>query len=364
MSRLQRATLAERLAETLTDEILAGVWSEHLPGYRTLARRYEVSRPTCEAALILLEKAGLLAPPEAGRMRRISAAASGSVPARKRNLLVITDRTIDMASDDEELIRQCTDYWRSEGGQVHEVSGDLRRNRRPASLLGRWIKQTGADCMLFFVPPAPWVEAAELSGVPCYALGGDTVNSIGVISQNGWAYIDFLERRVKSAAELGHQRILAVLGSVITPERIRDRATARLSALQQELEAAGWPPVSITIEGPGLPDPDGWHRWWPKVLGGVRPTLVILERIPEAVSLHSHCLRNGVRLPQDLSMLGMGYDSTIGWLNPPPTCYAYPSDKALAHFRRWVRKGFPPGDRVLLEEEYMGGKTLGPAPSR
>jgi hypothetical protein len=115
----------------------------------------------------------------------------------------------------------------------------------------------------------------------------------------------------------------------------------------------------VSILTPDLPDPDAWHGWWSKALAAEQPTLVIVDSVFEAMTLHNHCLSSGIRLPQDLSMIVMEDTPILRWLNPPPTCYRYPIEKVLRHFRRWVRAGFPPGRAKTFLADLAGGRTFG-----
>jgi hypothetical protein len=94
----------------------------------------------------------------------------------------------------------------------------------------------------------------------------------------------------------------------------------------------------------------------------VKPSLVILRDVSEAISFHSFCLSNGIRMPEDISMLVVNDMPFLAWLNPPPTRYAFPHAKAVQHFQSWVRRGLPAGYWKNFDSEFVGGETLGPAP--
>lgn len=280
-----------------------------------------------------------------------------------RQLLVIVDRLHPPPPADEDLLTRIAEFWRSSGGAIHRVTGDMVRSRHPQSQMTRWIQQTAADCLLLHTPPAPWVHAANDCGLPNYSLGGDIGGASGRISYSFHSVIGFVKARLKEAIDIGHRRILVAIGGPVDHERIKELIEASLSPmlLEHRRQSEG-PPLDVAIGFPDAAGPEACYRWWPRILTDKQPTLVILVGVFEAVSLHEYCHRTGIRMPRDLSMVVMSDTPILEWLNPAPTRYRYPTDKALEHFRRWVEMGFPEGHKLALTGELIGGSTFGPPP--
>ena len=111
MADLERRTLTECLAEKLREEIAGGVWTGRMPGYRVLCAKYEVSRPTCEAAFLILEKEGILAPAEPRRTRKITLQPTAAKPVDRRHLLAIVDRMHFHGPDYQQSAYRATNCW-------------------------------------------------------------------------------------------------------------------------------------------------------------------------------------------------------------------------------------------------------------
>ena len=352
MATLRKRSLGDLLADSIRQDIESGAWITELPGYRKLAARYGVSRPTCETAVRLLEQEGLISHASPGAMRKILNKSTPPGPSRKRTLLVITDQIQPPQPSDASIIHDIATGWRGAFGNVEFVTGDLQRNQRPNALLRRWINQSAAGCLLMFSPGAAWIQEAEACGLPCYALGGDFAASRGVISGTGSSAPIFLAQRLREGIDSGHQRILVVMARYPAPATLREHMRKLMP------EPTNGTDLEITMLTPRFAAPEEATPYWSKVLNEHRPTLVIVDAIFEAVSLHGHCTQRGIKLPQELSIVVMDDEPTAHWLIPPLTCYRFPGEKAARHFQRWAKQGFKHGNLKDLPVEFSGGSTF------
>lgn len=361
MARLERNTLSEQLAAEISKEITAGVWTERLPGHRILGKRYDVSRPTCERALNILEANGLISPAEPGKMRKILRKESKKAASDQLHLLVVIDSRHPPTQEDAALILQIEDFWKSEGGQTSRVQCDLMRIRKPAYLLKKWISASGANCVFFDTITLEWVKAVETFKLPCYATGGSLRGSVGLLSGSGFKIVDCITGLLREVLELGHRRILLVMGRA-TPEEVMTSAVQESTA---PIFAENWDgeEVSFSHMIPDLVHPSDWHEWWRMTLTKERPSVVITENVFQAICLNNYCLAHGIQMPRDMSLVVLEDADFLAWLQPSPTRYRHLHEDALRHFRSWVRGGFPHGSIKFLGAELVdGGQTLGPAP--
>ena len=363
MADLDRSSLSDRLAERLTEDIASGFWTGRLPGYRVLCERYGVSRPTCEAAFGILERQGVLASAEPRRTRRIIAPQPGEHQTLNSHLLVIADRRHFSADDRLHWVDPITTFWKEKGGDTSIVQGDLEHRKRPDSLLGRWIRDAGADCLLLNMPTRFWLRAAKASGLPCYSLGGDRTEVMDWASGSGSSLYQFLGPFLREVYQMGHRRVLIPFSREVGEAAFRD---ALLSLVNEGLKKDGLDGVmTLSVEAPMLSVASEWHAWWPGIVSRVRPSLVILRDISEAFSFHSFCLNEGIRMPEDISMVVLHDHQFLGWLDPLPTQYqSYPPTKVHRHFQSWTRRGCPPGYWKDFPAELVGGETLGSGPGK
>jgi DNA-binding transcriptional regulator YhcF (GntR family) len=88
MATLQLLTASEQVAQHLRNEISKGRWARVMPGCNHLLKELGVGRNTIDAALLMLEEEGLLAPQGGGRRRLITRPRSQSLKALTIQVLV------------------------------------------------------------------------------------------------------------------------------------------------------------------------------------------------------------------------------------------------------------------------------------
>ena len=360
MARLKKESLAERVAKVIQKDLENGIWIEKLPGYRVLATRYGVSRPTCCEALIILQNKGYLAAPEPKRNRKIIYKGSAYKPVKNNHLLVIVESTSELATDTHFLLRDILSYWKTSGGSVSLVSVELMEYKQPKTLLNKLIKQDNASCILTVTPSTPWIQAVEQTELPCYTLGGAMHASSGKISNVGFPLPAFIASLIPDIIEKKHSRILVVNSEFtennVMGDKIKQLATLALEELNEASD------TEITVASPESNQPEDWHSWWQKILIEKQPSLVILDSTYASLSLHSYCMRLGIRMPQDLSIIVTHHTPILAWLNPSPTSFRHVGNESLKHFQHWVEKGFPHGQLKAHFPITESGQTYGIAP--
>jgi len=363
MPRLERKSLSEELAQAITDEIAAGVWTDRLPGYRMLGKRYQVSRPTCESAMELLEANGIIAPATPGKMRSILRNKAKKQASAILHLLIIIDSQHPPTPLDAELVAQIENFWKIDGGEVTRVECDMMRNSKPRYQLEKWVKTIGADCLLFETIAQDWVIPAEEIGLPCFALGGFMKQSKGVISGCFFSIIQCIEKLLVDALELGHRRILLVT-SRATP---KDDMSASIHKATAPILTRDWDgeDAIFTLKIPDINNPSDWYDWWQKTILTEQPSLVMLDSVYQGLSLNDFCLDKGIRMPQDMSMIILEDAEFLAWMTPTPTRYRYQKEEAFRHFVTWVKCGFSRSSfKPLCADLVAGGKTLAYAPKK
>lgn len=361
MARLERKSLSEKLVEAITKEIAAGVWRDRLPGYRVLGKRYDVSRPTCESALRILQANGVIGPAEPGKMRPILRKRSKKGQASsKLHALFVIDSRHPPSPLDAELLMQVENFWKAEDGEVSRVECDLMRIHKPEYLLNKWIRTLGVDCLVFeTIASSEWIVSVEKLGLPCYAFGG-AKGGRGILSRSGFQVVACIEILLRELLELGHRRILLVLGRATVEEEMR----SAIQEMADPILAENWggEELSFSLMIPDLVNPSDWQDWWKDTLLRERPTVVLTESVFQAICLHDFCLNQGIKMPLDMSMVVLDDADFLTWMSPIPTRYRYQKEEAFRHFRDWVRGGFRPGSIKKFDGKRVAGSTLGPAP--
>ncbi|MBK1831924.1 substrate-binding domain-containing protein [Verrucomicrobiaceae bacterium R5-34] len=360
MPHLDRTSLAEQLARALSEEIENGVWTKRLPGYRVLGKRFGVSRPTCERALLILESNGLIGPAEPGKMRAVLRQKVKTPNTERMHLLIVIDSRHPPTQLDAALIKRMEDFWISEGGETSRVEGDLTRIHQPTYLLKKWLQMSGANCVLFETITPEWIAHLEHFGLHCYATGGHIGAGSGLLSGCGFKLVLCIDTLFRKLLALGHRRILLVLARATDEESMAEAIRRTTDPILAET----WDGEEITfsIEVPDLTNPSDWHHWWQSTLDREQPSVVVTENAFQGLCLNTYCLERGIQMPRDMSIVVLEDADFLTWLKPPATRYRYLYNEAFRHFRDWVRGGFSPGSVKALSAEQVGGASLGPAP--
>ena len=107
-------------------------------------------------------------------------------------------------------------------------------------------------------------------------------------------------------------------------------------------------------------DPKVWQSYWQKAFLQERPTAVVVENAKALQSLYGYCFVNGLKIPQDLSVICVTNEHELQWVYPLPTRMRYPYERAARHFRRWAQGDFTKHEFKIIPLEWQEGETLAP----
>lgn len=356
MSKIDRTPISTRLVEALEKDIIKGVWTKTLPGYRILSRHYGVSRAACDAAFSILEERGLLAEAEPRKQRRIL---SNSIPPSKtahkraKNLLIIIDNA--HLDDEAPLLTEIKKYWLRNFGEVREDSEYLAHYKNPCSRLMRVIEREKADCLLLHVAPSPWIDAASTSGLPFHLLGGSFTKTVPHPSGSGYRMVTNYERILERLVKLEHRKILS-------PSHLQNSSfrAAILSAHAKILGGRESDYEDLVLEF-REPEPKTWQSYWHKAFLHQRPSAVIVQNAKALLSLYGYCYTQRIQIPAELSVICISSESELEWVHPLPTRMRYPYEKAARNFQNWARRGFRDTVFKHFDLEWIEGQSIAPA---
>lgn len=351
---IERRTISAQLADRIEREIRTGVWTDELPGKRTLADRYGVNVKTAAAAIDLLGGRSLLGPVRAGRGRVILPPPETSRGLRKRGgkrLLVIHQTGGDLNLEDYGLAQLMAACWEKHEGEVAWTSVDFPHCKSPGPLLDSLIQRHAPHALLLLSPGGGWHRAAA-ERLPFYMAGGPFEADLP-LSLGACAIDHEVKRVVKLLRDLGHRRILAPSGG--RSERVWRSIVDGLQA------DAGSKPDKGNWEDycPRFPEhvPEAWAGYWKKAFMRVDPTAVIVFDDTALLSLYGHCSVQGLRIPRDLTVVSMNYEPRFEWLMPRPAMMRYPAKPAVAHFQQWIKGGLKPVGRKYFPLAIVEGES-------
>ena len=205
------------------------------------------------------------------------------------------------------------------------------------------IRQASVDgfISLGLTPNDPALEVIDRMAIPTVLVDSEASPShpaVNVDDEGG------ARQAADHLLELGHRR-LSVIGLPPTRANVQNTPTAarRMSGYRAALEAAGAPeayPVTAGISAPA-----GARAFQALPKGKRRPTAVLAMSDMAAIGVVSAALAAGLRVPEDLSVVGFDDIPAAAWTNPPLTTVRQPI----------VEKGRLAA-RILIQ--WMKGKRL------
>lgn len=229
---------------------------------------------------------------------------------------------------------------------------DLLR-RRPAGVITVNLGFSGGPQSLLRAGAIPLV-ALDPTDQP-----GAGVPSVGATNWSGG--LD----AARHLLDLGHRRIALITGP---PDRLAARA--RLDGIRAALTGAGVPPDErLTRTGRSFTVDDGLDHARELLRLPARPTAVICGNDLQAFGVYAAAAESGLRVPDDLSVVGFDDLEYAGWSGPPLTTVRQPFAEMGAAAARMVlalAAGEPPERtrRELQTTLVVRGSTAPPPPAR
>ncbi len=354
MAKISHKLLRQQLADAIIEDLRKGTWDVVLPGLRSLAARYGVSKRTCAEALEIVEKKGCIEPavPRTRRKIRMCGAGAGQrgVPGQ---LLIISDLSSSSTDTHLGLVDNAGRFWTERGGFVRHIEVDYTRRRSPAKLLRDWFEGERVECVLLIQATMAWTRAIDDLGVPVFHFGGFTPpkmkNSVSVGFPMRAAVVEALE----FLKQRGHHRILMPYQGTFTEMR-KDC----IAAVHKVFEGISESDAEAMVPAVDLVKDTDWGAFWSKALVASEPTCVIVGNSLVAVSLVSFCASAGIRIPNMLSIFVFDGTELIDWFVPPLAHLKMDDDSDWKNFRRWVNNGFPLSEDFSTRFRLIPGASV------
>jgi hypothetical protein len=350
--------VAEQVAGALHREIDRGTWNAFMPGEFELARRLGVGRSTVHAALVQLAKAGVIEPAK-GRRSRICQVVRRPMPKPTTVCLVAGMPRQNLTYDHHPMIPLLHAQFAEAGvawEQVFVLS--FRRSLTPARL-GRLVAGRENVCWLLFGVSAlvqRWFERFKgRTLVVGHSHRGVKLPSVDMDYRAvGWHAAGCMAQR-------GHRRVAFVLphpaaaGDMACREGFFDYVARSGQNIAVSDIAAGESRSAL------LQNVDRLMRQ------RSRPTAILSIDPENTVAIYAQLLRAGLRLPDDISLVGA---DSRGFLDGAlPMLTRYRTDvitvaRLVARITQSVMAGIANSPRPhRLIPRFIAGETLGKAPA-
>lgn len=357
----RHSTLVSQTADILRQAIRQGEWRERLPAETQLSRSLRISRPTLRAALLILQREGLLEAPH-GRARRILRAptrrSARTLRSRKVALLTFVPLPNQRGFS---LFRIAELYHalRSAGFDLHVCERpDLSHRFSPASFQ-HFLRETKARCWILHHTSADTVRWFARQEHPCLVMGscpdGTQLPSLDT------DYRAVGRHATNQFLREGHRHLALVL-----PEAPLPGDLATVEGAREQVVARGLGTASVRVVSLGE-RPNHALATLERAMRTRPPcTAFLVNRTSSLLVLQGAFLRMGIRVPQDASVILRDEE---GGLNHPALSlarYSLNSRMASAKLCRMILRlavdGHLPARRCLLFPRFVEGESLGPAP--
>ena len=354
----QRVSLASETARVLREQIEAGEWPALLPGERDLCARLRVSRPTLRAALKMLRQSGWVEAPQQGRRCSIRESAaeenSRTVPASNRVVLLTPTPIHRLPPFFLFWLNEVRQQLAEQGFELDARVSHAADLQRPEQLLERTVAEARAAAWILFTSTEPmqrWFSARRL---PCMITGSSFANvelpsvdvdqhatsrhAAGLLIARGHRRLALLAPAASTAGEQASEA-----GFLEGCRRPGGDVTARVIRHDQSVED-----ICRKVD---------------RLLGAPHPTTgLLVGRSAHALTVHTHLLRRGLRLPADVSLIARDDDSYLDFVVPRLARYACPPATFARHVSRILvqlaKSGSVPPRKTLLMPDFLKGETL------
>ena len=352
MPSLRILTAPEQVADHLREELIRQRWRETMPGIHRLSSELGLPRKPVEAALLLLEREGMLQSQGSGKRRKIVLPEHTSPPSMRVAILLgdINDRQTGYMVDLQHRLIETghsVSYCLPPKGPAEGYKSRITRlvARTPADA---WIVVAGSHAVL------TWFVEKE---VPVLALFGRRrkLPLAGVGPEKADAYTEATRRLI----QLGHRRIVLLARRA---RRLPEPGAAE-QAFLDELQANGIEPSTYN-----LPDwqesVEGFHARLESLFELTPPTAFIIDEVPLLVAAQQFFAFKGISAPRDISLICLDPDPAFSWCRPSMAHVHWDPTPVVRRIVNWannIARGKDDRRQSFTKAKFIEGGTIGPA---
>jgi DNA-binding LacI/PurR family transcriptional regulator/biotin operon repressor len=349
---LRILSASEQVAAYLRDEIRKGTWRERMPGGDRLARELGVGRNTIDAALLHLERDGLLVPQGTGKRRRIELLEQPAVKPLQVRLLPHAD-----ADRHSHALNEILHDLRGAGHAADFAGHSLMGLKMDASRVARLVESTPADAWVVCSGSREVLTTLANGPVPAFALLG-RMRGLAIAGVKP-DKVSAVRSAVRRLVALGHSRIVML----VLPERVHPVPGAVEQAFLDELRAQGIStgPYNLAVRSGGKADLqerlDAMFRHTP-------PSAVFLDESEVFIAAQLYLARRGILAPEKVSLVSTDPAPYFDLLDPPVSHITWTFESLHRLLKRWLNQiasGKDERTQSFIQATFAEGGTIGKA---
>jgi DNA-binding LacI/PurR family transcriptional regulator len=314
-----RSSLVAQVADAIRAEVLLGTWKEWLPSEREISRSLHVSRNTCRAGLRVLQSEKLLEPLKGKgiRLTKVAAEQARSLADRPSHSVgvIMPLPLARMPPHSAVVLDELKDELTMSGNQLHLHDGPAFYSGTPDKALERLVTHNRHDCWILTRSTEAMQKWFMKRNIPC-VVSGSVYSGINLPSadQDRRAMCRHAAGRLIS---LGHRRL------VFLSRRFRAAGDVESElGFMEGVKASSHADVEAKIlfhddtRDSTVHLIDGlWRR------GATPPTGLLIANSYCYLSAMSALTQNGLRVPEDVSVISRDDDTFLTYLQPEPARY-------------------------------------------
>lgn len=343
---------AGQVADHLRVLLSRGRWTEGLPGERQLAKEMGVGRMTLRDALAELENEGVLSKSGPGGSRTFRKR-KGFLGQTRSIALVAPARLGGLGASNVLLVDELRRTFYSRGYSFAVYESTAASAGRYLAFLKKTVMRARHDCWILLTSTPEiqdWCAREALPVVLAASHYGDiTLPSVDVDHRALCRHAagEFLRR--------GHRRLALLLARTEMAGDVESRL-----GFVEGVSAAADATCSVHHHDETV---RGLCRLADHLLGvGEAATGWLICRARHFLTIHTHLLRRGVRIPKDLSLVCRDSEVLVGRMVPEPARYvfdAYELAKQVANLALKIAAGRNlAGKHRLILPEFVPGQSL------
>lgn len=333
MEAPERIPLSRLTANSLEKEILTKRWKTKLPGYRQLCKELQVSRKTLVGALKILTRRGILLPPNGTQARRINPILDtdknrvSASPESRHVLIVVAEVSLEDLPNSDPMNRVYS-HFQEKGWQCIRIKSNEAENQ-PGIRLREAHRTYPHARWLIHVPSTATANWCIKNNVRAVAFGGST-RGIRLLPSVSVSLSGMMIQSYTHLRSLGHERITCLADDnhvAQTVQKYSDFLQSHNVAFKRRYHLPQMENIT----------PEEFNKTLASLFSITPPTAVFVFGIHILLGLLGFCIRRGIRVPGDLSILVSEDVPDSKYFSPELTHLARDGDREARNLTNYLQ---------------------------